>query len=97
MKIHEINLSGVLAWSPFNHPLTVATGGAAGALDSSFSTSHTLSLYSVDEPSSTPKASVSVPAGFQKLAWSSFGLFLFPFFLLIDPFFNKINKYCCFL
>ncbi|KAK7872942.1 hypothetical protein R5R35_004256 [Gryllus longicercus] len=78
MKVKEIDRTVNVAWSPATqYPILLAAGTAAQQLDSSFSTSAALELYSLNlgEPGLDMDLRVSAPSDyrFHKIAWGAYG------------------------
>ncbi|XP_011168617.1 protein transport protein Sec31A isoform X2 [Solenopsis invicta] len=78
MKVKELLKTVNVAWSPpAQHPIMLAAGTAAQQLDSSFSTSASLDLYSLNlqQPGYEMELQASVPSDhrFHKIIWESYG------------------------
>eukprot|EP00732_Lithocolla_globosa_P000751 Lithocolla_globosa_v1_NODE_281_length_4678_cov_13.661043.p1 type:complete len:1073 gc:universal NODE_281_length_4678_cov_13.661043:1186-4404(+) len=74
LKLKELRQTATVAWSPSSSQPMLAVGAAAGALDSSFSMSAELQLFSLDLESKTlemnKEASIATPSRFSRIAWS---------------------------
>ncbi|XP_026733343.1 protein transport protein Sec31A isoform X2 [Trichoplusia ni] len=79
MKVKELKRTVNVSWSPAEHfPVTIAAGSAAQQVDSSFSSSSYLELYSLnlEDPGLDLelKSSLQTEHKFQKLVWSGAGV-----------------------
>ena len=77
-KLHELNKSATIAWSPLAKSSSlIAAGTVAGILDRDFDTSAHLELFKIDlrSPKTEAKLVGSTTAAdrFSKICWSSFG------------------------
>lgn len=79
MKVKELKRTVNVCWSPADHyPVTIAAGSAAQQVDSSFSSSSYLELYSLnlEDPGLDLelKSSLQTEHKFQKIVWSGAGI-----------------------
>ncbi|XP_035443872.2 protein transport protein Sec31A isoform X2 [Spodoptera frugiperda] len=79
MKVKELKRTVNVCWSPADHyPVTIAAGSAAQQVDSSFSSSSYLELYSLnlEDPGLDLelKSSLQTEHKFQKIVWSGAGV-----------------------
>ncbi|KAL6264790.1 hypothetical protein P5V15_004887 [Pogonomyrmex californicus] len=78
MKVKELLKTVNVAWSPpAQHPIMLAAGSAAQQLDTSFTTSYSLDLYSLNlqQPGYEMELNASIPSDhrFHKIVWGSYG------------------------
>uniref|UniRef100_A0A2R5LKK4 Protein transport protein Sec31A n=1 Tax=Ornithodoros turicata TaxID=34597 RepID=A0A2R5LKK4_9ACAR len=79
MKVKEIDRTANIAWSPSaHHPIYIAAGTAAQQLDSTFSTTASLEIYSLNltEPGLDMSLVGTLPSEhrFHKIAWGCHGM-----------------------